>query len=170
MTINALTAQAYKIPTDGPEADGTLEWDATVMVVVTVTDGEHAGLGFTYSGAAAAAVVADHLGPVVLGSETTDIARTAEAMARAVRNLGRPGLAACAISAVDIALWDLRARQLALPLAHLFGLASPSVPVYGSGGFTTYDDAATSAQLALWVEDWEIPRAKIKIGESWGRD
>ena len=170
MTITEVTARAYKIPTDQPEADGTLTWDATVVVVVTVTDGDHTGLGFTYSDAGATTIVADHLRPIVVGRETTEIPHLAEAMTRAVRNLGRPGLVACAISAVDIALWDLRARQLDEPLTALFGRARPSVPVYGSGGFTTYDDETAIAQLTRWVHDWAIPRVKIKIGESYGHE
>jgi L-alanine-DL-glutamate epimerase-like enolase superfamily enzyme len=170
MTIIDLQTCAYTIPTDRPEADGTLAWDATTMVTATVTDGDHQGLGWTYTGSAAAAIITDQLAPVVKGGDTSEIPRLAEAMARACRNLGRPGLVACAISAVDIALWDLRARQLELGLADLFGRARTSVPVYGSGGFTTYDDQTTSQQLATWVDDWAIPRAKIKIGQSWGTD
>ena len=42
------------------------------------------------------------------------------------------------------------------------------MPVYGSGGFTSYDDNQTREQLAGWVEKDHIPRVKIKIGESWG--
>ena len=80
------------------------------MVVVEVSDGDHEGIGWTYAGTGAVRVIDDHLASVVVGSEGADLPRTAEAMARAVRNLGSPGLVACAISAVDIALWDLRAR------------------------------------------------------------
>jgi L-alanine-DL-glutamate epimerase-like enolase superfamily enzyme len=170
VTITDVTASAYTIPTDQPEGDGTLAWEATTMVVATVGDGDLRGLGWTYAGTGAVAVIADQLTPVVTGGDTSGIPRLAEAMARACRNLGRPGLVACAISAVDIALWDLRARQLGVALVDLFGRARDSVPVYGSGGFTTYDDRATTAQLATWVDDWSIPRAKIKIGQSWGGD
>jgi L-alanine-DL-glutamate epimerase-like enolase superfamily enzyme len=92
----------------------------------------------------------------------------AEAMARAVRNIGRPGIAATAISALDIALWDLKARLLGCPLSRLLGQAHGGVPVYGSGGFTTYNEGQTREQLAGWVEKDHIPRVKIKIGESWG--
>ena len=63
-------------------------------------------------------------------------------MTRAVRNLGRPGVAAMAISAVDVALWDLKARLLELPLARLLGAVHDAVPVYGSGGFTSYSLSA----------------------------
>jgi L-alanine-DL-glutamate epimerase-like enolase superfamily enzyme len=93
---------------------------------------------------------------------------SAEAMARAVRNIGRPGVASTAISAVDIALWDLKARLLGISLPQLLGRARDSVPVYGSGGFTSYDAQQTRSQLTGWVEKDRIPRVKIKIGESWG--
>lgn len=170
MSVTDLIARAYTIPTDRPEADGTIEWNSTTMVVVEITDGDTRGLGWTYGGAGCLDVIRGKLAPVIVGSETSDIPRSADAMARACRNLGRPGIAACAISAVDVALWDLRARQLSLPLVDLLGRARDSVPVYGSGGFTTYDDDTTVSQLEKWVDRWSIPRVKIKIGESWGTE
>ena len=89
-------------------------------------------------------------------------------MVRAVRNLGRPGLVSYAISAVDTALWDLKATLLGVPVSRLLGQARDAVPIYGSGGFTTYDEPAARAQLEQWTGEWRIPRVKIKIGESWG--
>jgi L-alanine-DL-glutamate epimerase-like enolase superfamily enzyme len=168
MKVTDVAAKAYTIPTDAPEADGTLTWDATTVVVVSVTDGDEQGFGWTYATAGAVDVIKDHLTSVVTGSDTAEIPRLAEQMARACRNIGRPGVAACAISAVDVALWDLRARQLGLALVDLFGRARNSVPVYGSGGFTTYDDETTATQLTTWVDDWAIPRVKIKVGQSGG--
>jgi L-alanine-DL-glutamate epimerase-like enolase superfamily enzyme len=97
-----------------------------------------------------------------------DVAGAWQAMVRAVRNLGRPGLVSCAISAMDTALWDLKAKLLGVPVCRLLGATREEVPIYGSGGFTTYDDATAAAQLQRWVGDWGIPRVKIKIGESWG--
>jgi len=91
-------------------------------------------------------------------------------MVRTIRNLGRPGLVSCAISAVDTALWDLKAKLLDLPVCRLLGVVHPQVPIYGSGGFTTYDDVTTRRQVERWVDEWEIPRVKIKIGESWGHN
>lgn len=170
MNVIDVTASAYTVPTDQPEADGTLAWDSTTLVVVNVSDGDEKGLGWTYASAGAVNVIKDQLTSAVTGSGTAEIPRLAEQMARACRNLGRSGVAASAISAVDIALWDLRARQLGLALVDLFGRARNEVPVYGSGGFTTYDDETTAAQLATWVHDWSIPRAKIKVGQSWGTD
>ena len=68
-------------------------------------------------------------------------------MVRSVRNAPRAGLASFAISAVDVALWDLKARLLGLPLHRLLGAARVEVPVYGSGGFTSYDEPTLEAQL-----------------------
>jgi L-alanine-DL-glutamate epimerase-like enolase superfamily enzyme len=89
-------------------------------------------------------------------------------MVRAIRNLGRPGVVSTAISAVETALWDLKGRVLGVPVCRLLGMARDAVPVYGSGGFTTYDEDAARAQLEQWVAEWRIPRVKIKIGEAWG--
>jgi L-alanine-DL-glutamate epimerase-like enolase superfamily enzyme len=167
-TVREITAAVYVIPTDAPEADGTLTWDATTMVVARVTAGAEQGIGWTYAAAAAQGVITDMLAGVVTGRSALDVPGAAEAMTRAVRNVGRPGIAATAISAVDIALWDLKARLLGCPLTGLLGRAHDSVPVYGSGGFTSYDDGQTREQLTGWVEKDRIPRVKIKIGESWG--
>jgi len=167
-TVREITTAVYKIPTDAPEADGTLAWDATTMVLARVTAGAEQGIGWTYAAAAAQSVITDMLAGVVTGRSALDVPGANEAMTRAVRNIGRPGIAATAISAVDIALWDLKSRLLGCPVTGLLGQAHDSVPIYGSGGFTSYDDDQTREQLAGWVHKDRIPRVKIKIGESWG--
>ncbi|MDX2934888.1 enolase C-terminal domain-like protein [Streptomyces ipomoeae] len=167
--VERVGSAVYTVPTDAPEADGTFAWDSTTLVVATVRCGEVTGLGYTYAPAATARVIDDLLADVVTGTTAFDVPRANEAMQRAVRNAGLPGIAAQAISAVDIALWDAKARLLGLPLGRLLGAARDDVPVYGSGGFTTYDDRRLERQLRGWVEDEGIPRVKIKIGESWGR-
>jgi L-alanine-DL-glutamate epimerase-like enolase superfamily enzyme len=166
--VREITTAVYVIPTDAPEADGTLAWDATTMVLARASAGTEQGIGWSYAAAAAQSVITDVLAGVVVGRSALDVPGAAEAMTRAVRNIGRPGIAATAISAVDIALWDLKSRLLGCPLTQLLGQAHDSVPVYGSGGFTSYDDAQTREQLSGWVEKDHIPRVKIKIGESWG--
>jgi L-alanine-DL-glutamate epimerase-like enolase superfamily enzyme len=168
--LEDITAAVYVIPTDAPEGDGTLAWNETTMVLVTAGAGGEQGIGWTYAAAAAGAVVADVLAGSVLGRSAFDIAGATEAMARAARNIGRGGIAATAISAVDIALWDLKARLLGVPVTGLLGRTRQHVPVYGSGGFTTYDEQQTRDQLTGWVEKDRIPRVKIKIAESWGAD
>lgn len=166
--VAGVDTAVFTVPTDAPEADGTLSWDSTTLVLATVRSEDVTGLGYTYAPAATASIIADLLADVVTGLPALDVPRMNEAMHRAVRNAGLPGVAAQAIAAVDIALWDMKARMLGLPLVHLLGAARADVPVYGSGGFTTYDDDQQERQLRGWVETDGIPRVKIKIGESWG--
>ncbi len=90
-------------------------------------------------------------------------------MRRACRNFGTRDLVMQAISAVDIALWDLKARLAGVSLCSLFGQVHREVPVYGSGGFTTLDHEQLAEQVAGWAEAG-CAAMKIKIGESWGRE
>lgn len=165
--IDRVTAEVYTVPTDQAEADGTAEWEATTALVVRVAAGDVEGLGYSYTDASAAGIVTKVLAPLVRGACASDLPYLRHAMDRAVRNMGRAGVVACAISAVDVALWDLRARQLGVPVLELLGRARTAAPVYGSGGFTTYDDATTVAQLRHWLA-LGVGAAKIKIGESSG--
>ena len=158
------------MPTDAPEADGTLSWDATTIIVVNAEAGGQRGLGYTYSDATNAALVNRKLAPLLCGSDSFDIPAALRRMRVHVRNLGRAGLAATAISAVDAALWDLKAKLLGLPLATLLGMARDRVPVYGSGGFTSYDDARLQEQLANWVERDGCRWVKMKVGSNPDKD
>ncbi|WP_029029613.1 enolase C-terminal domain-like protein [Salinarimonas rosea] len=162
--IDALEARAYRIPTDAPEADGTLEWDATTLVVVTVVAGRVRGMGYAYGDAAAAGIASRTLAAVVLGESAMDVPRLWDRMRRRVRNMGASGVAAAAISAVDTALWDLKAGLVGLPLAELWGARRERVAIYGSGGFTSYDDARLADQLGRWVREDGCGRVKMKIG------
>lgn len=163
LPIERIEVSAYTIPTDRPESDGTLEWSATTLVVVHASAGGARGLGYTYADVATARLVADRLAGVVRGCDAMSIPDAWTAMVRSIRNLGRSGIAQMAISAVDAALWDLKARLLGLPLSRLLGMARASVPVYGSGGFTSYSEAELGAQLGGWVAEG-IPRVKMKVG------
>lgn len=161
--IDAVRAEAYRVPTDAPESDGTLEWDATTVVVVHASGGGETGLGYAYADAAAAQIVTATLAPVVEAAPAFAVGAARAAMVAAVRNIGRRGVAAGAIAAVDVALWDLKARLLDLPLADLLGRVRPAVPLYGSGGFTSYSTAQLQEQLAGWVEHG-LGAVKMKVG------
>jgi L-alanine-DL-glutamate epimerase-like enolase superfamily enzyme len=161
--LRGLEVTVYDIPTDAPESDGTFEWTRTTMVLVEAVAGEVRGLGYTYGDRACASLVRDVLAPVVEGLDALDVGAAWSRMVARVRNLGRPGAAAMAISAVDAALWDLKARMLAVPLGLLLGRVRTAVPVYGSGGFTSYDDERLGQQLAGWTRQG-IPRVKMKVG------
>ena len=161
----SLSVNAYTVPADAPEADGTLEWDSTTLVVAHAEAEGERGLGYTYADVATARLIAEHLAGAIEGCDPMAPQRAALAMRRAVRNLGGPGVAAMAISAVDVALWDLKARLLGVPLAKLLGAMHDAVPVYGSGGFTSYDEQRLQQQLSGWVQDG-IPRVKMKVGSA----
>ncbi len=169
-TIRDLAVSVYTVPTDQPEADGTLHWSQTTLVVVEPRAGDLTGLGWSYATGACATLIEDVLREVVVGSDALDVPAVWEAMIRHCRNLGRPGIVSMAVAAVDIALWDLKAKLLDLPLCRLLGQVRTDVPVYGSGGFTSYDEQTLTRQLSGWVHELGIPRVKIKIGESWGSE
>jgi L-alanine-DL-glutamate epimerase-like enolase superfamily enzyme len=168
--VEEVVARAWTIPTGAPEADGTTAWDTTTMCVATARCADVLGTGWTYGPAACAQLVNDRLAATVAGLDAMDPTRAFGAMVAAVRNDTRTGVAGYALSAVDVALWDLKARLLGLSLADLFGLVRDRVPVYGSGGFTTYDHDQLVGQLKGWTEEQGLTMVKIKIGESWGRD
>ena len=90
-------------------------------------------------------------------------------MLRAIRNLGETGIAMMAVSAIDNALWDLRARLVDLPLVSLLGQVRSAIPVYGSGGFTSYSDEQLSTQLGNWAEQG-FASVKMKIGTDPSKD
>ncbi len=161
--IGPLRASAYRIPTDFPESDGTIEWKATTLVVVEAPGGDEIGIGYTYADTATALLIKDMLAEVVQGRDAMDIPGAWAAMVHAIRNLGRPGIVSMAIAAVDVALWDLKARLLGLPLIAMLGGVRTSVPVYGSGGFTSYSDAQLRDQFEAWAAQG-ITRFKMKIG------
>ena len=162
--IRAVTARPYTIPTDAPEADGTYAWRETTLVIATIEAGGQTGLGYTYSSSAAASLASGPLAAALSGQDAFDIPLCHRLLVNQVRNMGRSGLAATAISALDAALWDLKAKLMDLPLAALLGRARETVPIYGSGGFTSYNDRELRQQLAGWVERDGCRAVKMKIG------
>jgi L-alanine-DL-glutamate epimerase-like enolase superfamily enzyme len=169
LTVDRVEVEAYTVDTPEPEADGTLRWDATTAVVVHVGAGPATGLGWTYSSPAAAAVICEELSGVVTGRDPRDIGGAWGAMHRSCRNFGTRGLVMQALSAVDIGLWDLKARLHDTPLSTLVGQARSTVPIYGSGGFTTLDEGQLDEQVATWRAAG-CTAMKIKIAQDWGSD
>lgn len=161
--IDSTTATAYTIPTDSPEADGTFAWDSTTMIVVEIGCGGEKGIGYTYSHKTAAPLARELMKKHVEGESPFETNALFSAMRKAERNYGREGIAATALSAIDIALWDLKAKLVRKPLCELLGKMREGAPVYGSGGFTTYSDKQLRGQLGGWVSEG-IPRVKMKIG------
>jgi L-alanine-DL-glutamate epimerase-like enolase superfamily enzyme len=167
--VSKVRATAYRIPTDAPESDGTFAWSSTTIVVAEVEGGGEHGLGYTYGDASVAGLVAGPLAEAVAGTDVLDTGAAHAAASAALRNIGRTGPGALALSALDIALHDLRARVLGVPLWRALGPVRDRVAIYGSGGFTSYDDARLAEQLADWARAG-IPRVKMKVGRDPARD
>lgn len=163
--VKEVSVMAYTIPTDAPEADGTFAWNSTTLVVAHITAGGHTGLGYTY-GNAAIVPVAQHIAAKSLtGQSPFNIPRLHQAMIHTVRNDGSRGIASMAISALDVGLWDLKARLLGCPVVELLGSAQQRVAAYGSGGFTSYSNMQLARQLSGWAREG-LKRVKMKIGSN----
>jgi L-alanine-DL-glutamate epimerase-like enolase superfamily enzyme len=165
--VERVDVSAFTIPTDEPESDGTLEWDETTIVVVEVAAGGETGLGYTYGPKAVATLIDEKLAKTVKGSDP--FTNLSAEMGRQLRNAGRPGIGSMAIAALDIALWDLRARLQGISLADALDASHETVPLYGSGGFTSYSNERLAEQLAGWVDD-AFTRVKMKLGREPERD
>ncbi|HWB86713.1 MAG TPA: enolase C-terminal domain-like protein [Bryobacteraceae bacterium] len=161
--VEQLEVSAYTIPTASPESDGTLEWSATTIVLVRMRASGEAGIGYSFADLATAHVIDQTLRLAILNAKATEIPAIHHAMLARVRNLGRGGICAMAISAVDNALWDLKARLLRVSVADLLGRAHSGIAAYGSGGFTSYSINELKRQLACWTQQG-MRSVKMKIG------
>jgi L-alanine-DL-glutamate epimerase-like enolase superfamily enzyme len=169
-TIDRVRVSAYDIPTaTDQESDGTLVWDATSVVVVEVGCAQYTGLGYTYCDAAAGRVISSKLSHLVRGADPLMPQKVWSQMQMQARQMGHGGIAAMAISAVDVALWDLKAKLLGVCLADALPRYRERVPIYGSGGFCNYSRDQLREQVEGWVEDG-FRSVKIKVGRDSGRD
>lgn len=162
--ITDVSADVYRVELDEPHADGTLTWRAITVVVATVHAGGVAGVGWTYGTGGAADVIRDVLSTAIDGMDAMDVSGCWQAMRVGARNALVPGLVMSAISAVDVGLWDLKAKTLEIPLTWLLGRVHADVPVYGSGGFTSLGEDELCRQLGTWVHQDGILGVKMKIG------
>jgi len=167
--VEQIDIRALSFPTPEPESDGTLSWDHTEVVTVEVGSNDTVGLGWSYTSPAAVEIIRSVLAGEVLGADPSRVPWLWERMRRACRNLGTRGVVMAAISAVDVALWDLRSKLLGVPLWALWGAQRDSVPVYGSGGFTSMSTAQLDRQVTDWMSAG-CTAVKIKIGQDWGGD
>ncbi|HXH84382.1 MAG TPA: mandelate racemase/muconate lactonizing enzyme family protein [Candidatus Tectomicrobia bacterium] len=151
MKITAIESFVLRVPTARPMA---LEFPFHALVGATVaTDEGVTGLGYTLAfgtgGAEAIRVYLEsRLKPLLLGEDPRLVERHWERMYRADRGIRRVGLAAYALSVLDIALWDIVGKVAGQPLARLWGAATDRVAAYGSGGWARYtvDDLVEEAR------------------------
>ena len=167
--ITRAVVRAYTVPTDAPEADGTFRWKKTTMLLVQLEAADQSSLGYTYANLATGKYIEGLLQEQVEGRNAFDHGAILADLHRAVRNEGETGISAMAISAIDNALWDLRARLLHVPLVQLLGQVREGIPVYGSGGFTSYTDKQLTDQLGGWARDG-FTMVKMKVGTDPSRD
>src|SRR5665213_3638987 len=167
--LQKASVSVYTVPTDAPEADGTFSWDSTTMVLVHLEAAGKRSLGYTYADASTAKLAETLLHQVVLGQDAFAHGAILQSMWHTIRNLGGTGIAMMAIAAIDNALWDLRARLLDVPLVSLIGRVRDSIPVYGSGGFTSYTDDQLAKQFGGWAEQG-FTMMKMKVGTDPARD
>jgi L-alanine-DL-glutamate epimerase-like enolase superfamily enzyme len=160
---------AYDVPTVAPESDGTAEWNKTTLVVAEVSAGGETGLGYSYADLATARLARDLLADAARGKDPLDVGAVHAAMVHAVRNHGRGGVSGMAISALDVACWDLKGKLLRVALAKLLGMVRPSIAAYGSGGFTSLSEAELQRQLGGWA-DRGFSMVKMKVGREPQRD
>jgi L-alanine-DL-glutamate epimerase-like enolase superfamily enzyme len=166
--VERVEARAFEIATDGPggtELDGTLEWESTTIVVVEAHAGGRVGIGYTYGDRSLVQLIRSQLARRAEGADALAPTLLWLKLSASLRNAGRPGAGFMALSALDSALWDLKARLLDLPLIELLPAAHEQVLVYGSGGFCNYPLTRLQEQLAGWVKAG-IPRVKLKIGRA----
>jgi L-alanine-DL-glutamate epimerase-like enolase superfamily enzyme len=157
---------AYRVPTEGgPESDGTAVWDATTMVLVEIAAAGKTGIGYTYADEATARVIHDEFRTLLEGSDALETGKRFADVQNKIRNLGRDGITSMAISAVDVALWDLKGKILDAPVCVLLGAARDGAELYGSGGFTSFDVDRLCEHMRRWV-DMGIARVKMKVGRA----
>lgn len=108
------------------------------------------------------------LKPILLNQDPLCIEKLWDDMFWRVRGYGRKGVAFCAISAVDIALWDLKAKLFGVPLYRLLGPYTDRVPIYGSGGWTSFSEEELVREQTGYVERG-IPRVKMKVAKDFGK-
>lgn len=161
--IEEIEVSAYKIPTDAPEADGTLQWNSTTLVLVEIKAANKKGIGYTYADESTAFFIERKLKELVLHKNALDIQGINSLLTQEIRNSGTCGITMMAISAIDNALWDLKAKIFDVPLCKLIGQVKEFMLVYGSGGFTSYNKKQLQQQFSGWAEQG-IQFMKMKVG------
>ena len=165
--VRSMASRVFTVPTDQPEADGTLEWHSTTMVTAEVVAGDVTGLGWTYATGACRPLIEECWLRPSWGEMSSTCPPATRPWCVPVGTWAGPGW-----SAVPSRPWTSPCGT-ARPACSTLDWPTCSavcwdVSLYGSGGFTTYDEATSRAQLEQWVGEWGISRVKIKIGEQWG--
>src|SRR4051812_10868447 len=124
--------------------------------------------GFAPGNAESKGVIEGPLKSVLIGQDPLCHEKLWDDMFWQVRGFGRKGVAFIGLSAIDIALWDLKAKAFGVPLYRLLGPYTDTVPIYGSGGWTSFDlDGLVKEQTGYVARG--IPRVKMKVAKDFGK-
>lgn len=149
-------------------ADATRKVETLGYTIVRVTtDQGLEGFGVTYhevGGEATKVMIDKNIAPKLIGRDPFETEVFWQEMFGYLRGVGRKGLMFCALSAIDIALWDLKGKILDIPLYKLFGGNKTVIPVYGSGGWTSYSDEQLVEEMVSLVRDDHYKMIKFKVG------
>ena len=151
MKITSIDTALLTVPTPKPMA---LQYPAHKLVIAQIaTDEGLRGLGYSlvFNGGGAEAVhtyLETRLKPALIGEDPLFVERLWEKMFRVDMGIKKQGVAAYALSALDIGLWDIAGKAAKLPLYKLWGAVNDRIPAYGSGGWAKYsvDDLINEAQ------------------------
>ena len=171
MKITDVKTTLLHIPSLGGIMDATIRYPAkgaTACFVHIVTDTGLEGLSPAGGGRAAQTLIEGTFKERLVGENPLHIEKLWDDLFWCIRGVGRKGLAFCALSAVDIALWDLKAKHFNVPLYQLLGPYTESVPVYGSGGWTHFDLDELVAEQTRYV-DRGFKAVKMKVGKDFGK-
>lgn len=171
--IAAAHVHLVSAPVEGGFADATRKVETLGFVIVRIlTDDGQEGIGITYNevgGEATAELIRRNMVPKLIGRDPLETEVLWQEFFHYLRGVGRKGMTYCALSAVDIALWDLKGKILGLPVYKLLGGSNTKVPVYGSGGWTSFSDDELVAEITGMV-DRGYTAVKFKVGVSGGTD
>ncbi len=151
--------------------DSTWKLDTMGYTIAKVTtDDGLTGIGWTYdvAGSAIRSVIEEYIAPIVVGRNPFETETIWQECVSRLRGVGRKGLSFCALSIVDIALWDIKAKSVGMPLFRFLGGSDSSIPIYGSGGWTSYEETELVNELAEIVS-LGYRMVKMKVGVDRGK-
>ncbi|TPW27885.1 mandelate racemase/muconate lactonizing enzyme family protein [Martelella alba] len=169
--IRKLDVHLVSTPIRGGFSDATRKVETIGFLIVRVTtDQGLEGLGVTYhevGGEATAELIRRSMAPRLIGRDPFDTEVIWSEFFHYLRGVGRKGLTYCALSAIDIALWDLKGKIVDLPIYRLIGGGRTKVPVYASGGWTSYSDDELLEEVTGMVGRG-FRAVKFKVGSDGG--
>ena len=171
--ISSIDTYLVETAVKGKFSDSTRKVETIGFVVVDIaTDEGLHGLGVTYNevgGEAVKEMIDKALAPKLLGRDPLATETLYEETFHYMRGVGRKGLAFCAYSPIDLALWDIKGKLLGLPLYRLLGGSRREVPIYGSGGWVSYSkDELVEEARGMVAQGYK--HIKVKVGVNGGKD